>query len=183
MAKKVSMILACTLDGGIGYENKIPWNIPDDLRKFKAVTTRTIDSMKMNAVLMGRGTWESLQKHLPNRLNIVITKNGNMINDPSVLVFLDIASALRFCEWDGIETVFVIGGAQIYNTFLHNYENIKINKIYLSMMFYEASQHKMDTFINMEYIWKNFNLTKHIKYERESKQLLFASYVCSPKEV
>lgn len=181
MANKVSLILACTLDGGIGYENTIPWKIPDDLRKFKNITTQTNDKMKMNAVLMGRNTWESLPKHLPNRLNIVITNNGNTINDPSVLVFVDIASALRFCEWDCIETVFVIGGAKIYNSFLLNYENVKINKIYLSMMFYEASQHKMDTFVNMEYIWNNFDLTKDYKYEQESIQRSFASYICIPK--
>lgn len=181
MADKVSLILACTIDGGIGYENKIPWKISDDLKKFRQITTRTHDNMKMNAVLMGRNTWESLPKHLPNRLNIVITQNGNTIDDPCVLVFVDIESALRFCEWECIETVFVIGGAQIYNTFLSNIENIKINKIYLTIMFYEASQYKMDTYVSMASIWKHFVMIKDYRYEKEKNERSFASYICEPK--
>jgi dihydrofolate reductase len=74
-----SIILACTLDGGIGYENNIPWDIKSEMELFKQITTAGTNNYKKNAVIMGRRTWESLSyKPLKNRINIVI---GNSSTD------------------------------------------------------------------------------------------------------
>jgi dihydrofolate reductase len=54
-----SIILACTLEGGIGYNNIIPWDIKSELYLFKQITTGCVDNFKSNAVIMGRKTWES----------------------------------------------------------------------------------------------------------------------------
>lgn len=183
MAKKISLILACTFEGGIGNKNGLPWNVPADLAKFKKITRHTHDKEKTNVVMMGRKTWESLSIPLPNRLNIVISSRENIIRHPDILVFPDIVSALKFCECDFIETVFIIGGAYIYNAFL---ENIiltnKINKIYLSVMFLKETQYEMDTFIKIDNIWEKFDLKKDTKYEKERHERLFASYIGIPKK-
>lgn len=70
--KQISLILACTFDGGIGYENKIPWHIKSDLKKFKNITSNTINNLKQNAVIMGSKTYTSLPcNNLENRINII----------------------------------------------------------------------------------------------------------------
>ena len=57
MTKIVSLILACTLDGGIGHNNKIPWNIKDDMLKFRKITMETENKSKKNALIMGSRTY------------------------------------------------------------------------------------------------------------------------------
>ena len=119
MQQKVSLILACTLNGGIGYNGKIPWYIPSDLKKFRAITTKCVDENKINAVIMGRKTWESLSKPLANRLNIVITSNKYYkVENENVIVVHSIIAALYCANKPYIENIFIIGGANIYNTFL-----------------------------------------------------------------
>jgi dihydrofolate reductase len=96
-----------TSDRGIGYANKLLYNIKDDLKHFKSVTDGHV-------VLMGRKTWESLSKKpLPNRLNVVISKT---LEDPRAIVFNNIDSAIQWCKENHSEKeVFVIGGQGIYN--------------------------------------------------------------------
>ena len=77
--KNISLILACTFEGGIGYNNDLPWYIKSDLKKFKDITSKTLDSSKQNAIIMGSKTYMSLpKKELPNRVNIVLTKKNNI---------------------------------------------------------------------------------------------------------
>ena len=91
MAKIVSLILACTLDGGIGYNNRIPWYIKDDLLKFKKITSETEDKTKQNAVIMGSRTYISLPViKLKDRINIVISRtdeNNKMYSDNGIIKF------------------------------------------------------------------------------------------------
>ena len=84
-----SIILACTFEGGIGYNNDIPWNIKSEIYLFKQITGNK-DQYKQNAVIMGRNTWESLpHKPLKDRLNIIPSywqpdfKSENIYIDPS----------------------------------------------------------------------------------------------------
>ncbi len=188
MRKKVSLILACTADGGIGYENDIPWYIPADLKKFKKITTSCKDKYKVNAVIMGRNTWESLQKPLKNRINIIITTNlyykpyiSSIYDKESVIVLHNIISAMVFCEQNHIENVFVIGGSHLYNMFLTKqvYLNM-VDKIYMSVLFYDSNI-KTDTHIDMYKIFINFDIKKDQDYKKENDERLFASFICTPK--
>lgn len=92
----------------IGGDNDLPWYIPEDLKHFKKITTG-------KTVLMGRKTYDSIVKRLgkplPNRKNVVITRNTNFIAPPEVLVFHSLESALEALK---DEDVYVIGGAQIF---------------------------------------------------------------------
>ena len=102
-----SLILACTIEGGIGIDNKIPWDIKEDMQLFQQITTKIDDnynSFKKNAIIMGRKTWESLPyKPLKNRLNIIISNNPDDINTNkhrNIIIFNNLDAALQSCSND-----------------------------------------------------------------------------------
>ena len=162
-----SLILACTLDGGIGNENSIPWNIKEEMLLFKKITTDVNCYVKKNAVIMGRNTWNSLpSKPLKHRINIIITSNPNLINtnDIDIFAFKTLDDALDFCENTiHINKVFIIGGKSLFDLCLNdnNYLN-KINTVHLSVV---KNKYKCDTHINLKKIittFKNYNMNEII---------------------
>lgn len=103
---KISIIVAISKDGGIGKDNKLLWQIPEDLKRFRETT-------KGHAVIMGRKTFESIGKVLPGRTNIIITHNSSLrILDAIVVSSLE--DALNKAKEVEKEEAFVIGGGQIY---------------------------------------------------------------------
>lgn len=124
---------------GIGRQGTLPWHNKEDIKFFKQTTTTVKNKNKVNAVIMGRITWESIpQKHrpLPNRMNIIIS--STMYSDPNgdYHVFPTVDDALFFIESNNkvIETAFVIGGATIYEQFLQR--NL-ISSVYMTMINYD----------------------------------------------
>lgn len=98
----ISLIAAIDDKRGIGKQNRLPWHIHEDLVRFKELT-------KGHSVIMGRNTFESIGKPLPDRKNIVVTSDPNFIAE-GVEVVNSIDDALDKAKGD----VFIIGGAQIY---------------------------------------------------------------------
>lgn len=177
MTKIVSLILACTLDGGIGYNNTIPWHIKDDLLKFKKITSETSDITKKNAVIMGSNTYMSLPvKKLKDRINIVISRSdekNKMYIENDIIKFCSIDLALKYCYNNNIiEKIFVIGGSYLYNYFLEN--NKAIYSIYLSII---KDKYDCDTHIDIYKIFKNFKLEKDFGYMNSE----YISYICYNK--
>lgn len=100
----LSIIVAVAENGVIGDKNTLLWHISEDLKRFKAITSG-------HPVVMGRKTYDSLGRPLPNRHNVVITRQeGLQIAGCSVVHSLE--ESLRLLE--GEEEIFIIGGAQIY---------------------------------------------------------------------
>lgn len=99
----ISLIVAVAENGVIGDKNALLWHISEDLKHFKSVTTG-------HPVVMGRRTFESLGRPLPNRTNVVVTRRDGEI--PGCTVVHSLEEALTLFPAD--EEVFVIGGAQIY---------------------------------------------------------------------
>ena len=99
----ISIIVAVAENGVIGDQNRLLWHISEDLRRFKALTSG-------HPVVMGRKTCESLGRPLPNRRNVVISRQETQIAGCEVVHSLDEALALFSAD----EEVFIIGGAQIY---------------------------------------------------------------------
>ena len=99
----ISIIVAVAENGVIGDRNRLLWHISEDLRRFKALTSG-------HPVVMGRKTCESLGRPLPNRRNVVISRQETQIAGCEVVHSLDEALALFSAD----EEVFIIGGAQIY---------------------------------------------------------------------
>ena len=107
---KISIVVATTADGVIGNNNKLPWNIPEDLKHFKNITTE-------HCILMGRNTYESIGKPLPDRTSIVLSRNSEF-KPEGVNVFTNLEDALKFAESRGENELMVIGGEEIYKQLL-----------------------------------------------------------------
>ncbi|GAB3316425.1 type 3 dihydrofolate reductase [Larkinella ripae] len=102
----ISLIAAVAENGVIGRDNELVWRLPDDFKYFKQTTSG-------HPILMGRKTFESLGKPLPNRLNVVITRNAEY-QPEGTLVVDSLEKALGEAQKTGIAEAFVIGGAEIY---------------------------------------------------------------------
>ena len=103
-------IVAVDRNGAIGKGGKLPWHYSADMKFFKETTTG-------NAVLMGHNTWLSLKKPLPNRLNIVLSRQSEIEPQDSVIVLRDVDSVLSAAR-DLKSDLYVIGGEQVYRSFL-----------------------------------------------------------------
>jgi len=100
----ISIIAAMGKNRELGFEGAIPWHLPDDLKRFKQIT-------RGHAVIMGRKTFQSIGKPLPERENIVITRQGGY-SAPGCVVAASMEEALRDASRDNES--FIIGGAEIY---------------------------------------------------------------------
>ncbi len=107
MESKISIIAAIGRNRELGKGNELLWRIPDDLKRFKELTTG-------HPVIMGRKTFDSIGKPLPNRTNIVVTRDGSWTSEGTLVAHsLDEAFEIAHSA-PGSEAYFVIGGAQMY---------------------------------------------------------------------
>ena len=101
---RIHIVAAVASNGIIGAQGKLPWRLPQDLQHFKRLTLG-------HPVIMGRRTWESLGKALPERENIVVTRRRGY-EAPGAAVASSLDAALALCAGEPI--VFVIGGGELY---------------------------------------------------------------------
>jgi dihydrofolate reductase len=117
----VAIIVAHDENKAIGFKGDMPWRLSADLKRFKQITMG-------HPVIMGRKTFESLPKGaLPGRKNIVVTRNPKFAA-PGVTVAGSPEEAIRLCP--DAETVFIIGGGNLYRDFLHKAELLYITLIH-----------------------------------------------------
>lgn len=117
-APAFSIVVAMDSNRGIGIENRLPWRIPEDMQFFKHITISDSVNGQQNAVIMGRLTYESLPKAfrpLPERHNIVLTRNQAYEVPNSVATASNLDAALAWAIRHRCPHIFVIGGAQIFN--------------------------------------------------------------------
>ena len=165
--KQLSIIVASSLEYGIGYENKLCWNIPNELKYFRDITMRRHDKNKKNCIIMGKNTWYSLPNApspLKDRINIIISANDydkiakETSETSDCRVFRTIDDALLYIENDdAIESSFIIGGSQLYNAFLEKYIR-NINSIYWSIVY--DKKYVCDCFIASNIIYNHFSFLK-----------------------
>src|SRR5215467_11097293 len=118
-------IAAVDRKGAIGKGGKLPWHYSADMKFFRETTTG-------HAVVMGRNTWLTIGKPLKNRLNIVLSRDSSIEPQESLVVFSDIESVISFSN--SLTTdLFVIGGAQIYDSFLPHIEKWIITEVPLTV--------------------------------------------------
>lgn len=103
-APRVYLVAAVAANGIIGANGRLPWHLPEDLQHFKKLTLG-------HPVIMGRRTWESLKGPLPQRENIVVTRNRDY-QAPGAAVATSLEGALALCL--GEPVVFVIGGTSLF---------------------------------------------------------------------
>lgn len=115
--KDFSIIVALDKNRGIGKDGGLAWHLPSDMKHFKKVTTRSANG-KINAVIMGRKTWESIPERfrpLSDRINVILTRKEKFHVDENCLVFGGIEGALEnLSQRPDVDKIFVIGGASLY---------------------------------------------------------------------
>ena len=145
--KPFDIIVALDQKNGVGLNGTLPWSLSPDMQYFKQITTKVDDPSKVNAVVMGRKTWESIPEKfrpLSNRLNVVLTKNKDFVLPKEVSRAESLEVAFRELSKQDldkkVERIFVIGGASVYKQAL---ETGACQTIYLTRIF---SDFKCDTF-------------------------------------
>ena len=116
----VSLVVAVSLNNVIGVNNRLPWHIPEDLKRFRALTLG-------HAVIMGRKTYESLPKALDGRLNVVLSRQANYAVASGVRVVQSLDEALAGLAEES--EVFVIGGATLYRLALPYAQKLYLTRV------------------------------------------------------
>lgn len=147
---KISIIVAMDNYRGIGKNNKLPWNLPEDLRRFKKITSG-------HAVIMGRNTFESIGKPLENRFNIVLTNNKKSIKNSHVFLCDSVESVLDSCKF--LDEIFIIGGENVYQQFVG-----MADKIYATII---NKDFECDTFFPLfeENLYECIDIERHEGYQ------------------
>lgn len=117
----ISLIAAVSENNVIGKDNRLVWHLPADLKYFKEKT-------KGHHVLLGRKTYEALGKPLPNRTHLVITHQKNY-KPEGILVFHNIANAIKYAHEHQEDELFVLGGANIYTQMMKIADKMYITRI------------------------------------------------------
>ena len=158
----LSIVVAKAKNNIIGKENKLIWHLPEDLKHFKEITTG-------HTIIMGRKTFESLGRVLPNRKHIIFSQNPDFkVNNENVEVVHSLLQIQDLIE--GEEEAFVIGGAMIYNLLMPY-----VTKMYVTEI---DKEFEGDTFfpkINTE-IWKETSREKGKKDEKNNLDYDFVTY-------
>jgi len=117
---RVSIIVATDERGAIGREGQLPWRLPEDLRRFKALTLG-------KPVVMGRKTWDSIGRPLPGRLNLVVTRQAGL-QLPGATVVGSLDEALSAAG--DVPEVCIIGGAEIYRLALPLADTLHVTRVH-----------------------------------------------------
>jgi len=157
---KLISIAAVGKNNELGKDNDLLWHLPKDFKRFKKLTTG-------HFIIMGRKTFESFPKPLPNRTHIVITRQKNYSNEHCIVVH-DLDNALKLVEKEKV--VFVIGGGEIYKQFMPIVHELEITKVHAE---FEADTYFPE--IDSE-IWELAKEEAHQKDERHKFDFSFQTY-------
>lgn len=151
----ISLIVATGENRVIGLNNKMPWHLPADLKYFKKITTG-------HAVVMGRKTYLSIGRPLPNRTNVILTRDKHFKVEGCQVVY----SIEEVLELSKQENLFIIGGAEIYEQFLPY-----ADKLYLT---YIRKSFDGDTFFpELDDQWQLTSTEKHMPDEKNQYEYEF----------
>ena len=166
----ITIIAAVAKNRAIGFENKLIYWLPNDLKRFKALTTG-------HTIIMGRNTFASLPKGaLPNRRNVVLSKrafqtDGGAENPaerfPGCEVFPTLEAALQSCQPD--EDVYIIGGASVYEQAIKVADRLCLTEI-------DDTPAHADTFFPDYSSWQQVSKEAHPKDERHAFEYAFTDY-------
>lgn len=157
----INIIAAVAKDRAIGFQNKLIYWLPNDLKRFKALTTG-------HTIIMGRNTFLSLPKGaLPNRRNIVLSRT--VTDFPGCDVYPSLEEALAHCAKD--EDVYIIGGASVYTQALSMADRLCLTEV-------DDTPKEADTFFpEYKADWREVAREDHDIDERHAQRYAFVDYV------
>jgi len=154
----ISLIVAVDSQYLIGKNNQLPWHLPADLKHFKTLTTG-------NTIIMGRKTYQSIGKPLPNRRNIVVTRNKNFTAEGCEITD-NLQEACKLCN--ASNEIFVIGGSEIFKEAIHF-----VNRLYVTHI---DAAFEGDTFFP-EIDFQKWQKVEEFVFEADTKNLYNYSFV------
>lgn len=158
----LTIIAAAAENNALGKDNQLVWHLPDDFKRFKTLTTG-------HYIIMGRKTFESFPRPLPNRTHIIITRKKNYSVPENCLVVHSLNEAIKVCPTD--ENIFIIGGGEIYRQSIDICDKIELTRVHTSV--------EADTFfpeINNNK-WKLQESEYHPKDEKHLLDFTFETYI------
>lgn len=173
---KISLIVAALQPSmGIGAKGSLPWRLKNEMKYFKDVTSKAKDG-HINAVVMGRKTWELIPERfrpLAGRLNVILSrKNDDLIDSNGVYHFRSFDSVMKHFEKDSfrfkdmpLDKIFIIGGSQIYNLLIldSRVDNLLVTQVHF--VGEDADKPQMDTFLDWDLSkWKRLEHDKLEQY-------------------
>lgn len=157
---RINIIAAVAKNRAIGKDNKLIYWLPNDLKRFKALTTG-------HTIIMGRKTYESLPKGaLPNRRNVVLSRTTGMF--PGCDCYGSLEDALRHCAPD--EDIYIIGGASVYEQAMPLADRLCLTEV-------NDIPESADAFFPEYNGWEVFSKEEHGKDERHNQEYAFVDYV------
>ena len=158
------IIVAVDKNLGIGLRNSLPWNFKSDMHFFREMTIGD----KNNAIVMGKNTYLSIGKSLPKRENLVLSTSLDD-NIENIHVFSDIESLCDYCKTKNFDSIWIIGGAEIYKQFL---DLDLINIIHITEI---DSMYNCDTFFPN--VFDNYYMSQNVHENIENNiKLTFKKY-------
>ena len=162
MKKTITIIVAAAENDAIGINNDLIWSLPNDLKRFKKLTSG-------HCIIMGRKTFDSFPGLLPNRKHIVISKKSESYFPKEVCVVNNFEDAIKATNED--ENPYVIGGGQIYNLAMKHSDIIELTRVH--------EEFEADTFfpkINWDE-WELINEENHVIDERHKYSFTYKTYL------
>lgn len=162
MKKSITIIVAAAENNAIGKDNDLIWSLPNDLKRFKKLTSG-------HSIIMGRKTFDSFPGLLPNRKHIVISRNKNISFSDEVTVVNNFEDAIR--ETGDDENPFIIGGGQIYKLAMDLGDKIELTRVH--------EEFKADTFFPKidEDKWELIDEEFNEKDERHQFSFTYKTYI------
>ncbi|WBV59819.1 dihydrofolate reductase [Chryseobacterium camelliae] len=156
-----TIVVAMGENNEIGFENQLLWHLPKDLKHFKDLTSG-------HPIIMGRKTYESIGKPLPNRTNIVVSRQKDWFEE-GILIVGSLKEAVKFAKKID-EEVFIIGGGNIYEQTMDAADRLEVTLVKADL--------QADTYfpkINLK-VWKKVDEVCHEKDEKNQYDFCFQTY-------
>ena len=157
----LTLIAATSTNNALGKDNQLVWHLPDDFKRFKTLTSG-------HYIILGRKTFESFPKPLPNRTHVIITRNKNYEAPEGCIVVSSLEKAIEVCPKN--EEIFIIGGGEIYKQSIDIADKVELTRVHTTV--------EADTFfpeINSEK-WKIVFEEQHTKDEKHAFDFTFVTY-------
>ena len=156
----ITLIAAVAENNALGKDNQLLWHLPDDFKRFKNITSG-------HYIIMGRKTFESFPKPLPNRTHIIITRQKKYPSENCIVVD-SLQKAIAICP--PAEELFIIGGGEIYNQSIEIADKLDITRVHNT---FDADTFFPEIDLNK---WKLTSAEFHSKDEKHNFDFTFETY-------
>lgn len=158
----LTLIAAASENNALGKDNDLVWHLPDDFKRFKALTSG-------HFIIMGRKTFESFPKPLPNRTHVIITRQKDYTVPEGCIVANSLKNAIELCPES--EEIFIIGGGQIYKQSIEIADKIELTRVHTTV--------EADAFFPEidEDIWEVIQSEYHPKDEKHEHDFTYLTFV------